>query len=306
MMIKRTLYFENPAYLHTANKQLCIDCRSEDVKEYKAESRVPIEDIGVCVLDNPQITISHGAINRLLANNCAVMFCDDRHIPSGLLLPLVGNETQSERHRAQVEAKLPMRKRLWAQTVQAKIFNQAAMLTMAGYDNGALLRFANSVKSGDAGNLEGRAAARYWKVIFKSMGVEGVTRDREGEPPNNMLNYGYAVLRAVIARALVGSGLLPSLGVHHRNRYNPYCLADDAMEPYRPFVDMLVYRYVAVHGAPMQLGKDEKKLLLGLPVMDVKIDGEKSPLMVAAQRTSASLAACYLNEKRNILYPVFG
>lgn len=307
-MIKRTLCFSNPAYLSLKNAQMVIklpEVEKADVAELiKAEAvrTIPIEDIGVVVLDNRQITITQGLAEALLENNCAIITCDSAHLPVGLMLPLCGNTTQSERFRAQIDASLPLKKQLWQQTVQCKIRNQAAVLQNtrnAIVKN--MLVWAGDVKSGDSDNLEGRAAAYYWRNLFPD--ILGFTRDREGVPPNNLLNYGYAILRAVVARALVGSGLLPTLGIHHHNRYNAYCLADDIMEPYRPYVDALVCRLVADGHITEELTVELKRELLQIPTLDVVINGKRSPLMVAVSTTTASLQKCYAGEIRKIVYP---
>ncbi|MGM9817751.1 MAG: type II CRISPR-associated endonuclease Cas1 [Paludibacteraceae bacterium] len=307
-MIKRTLCFSNPAYLSLKNAQLVIklpEVEKADVGELiKAEAvrTIPIEDIGVVVLDNRQITITQGLAEALLENNCAIITCDSAHLPVGLMLPLCGNTTQSERFRAQIDASLPLKKQLWQQTVQCKIRNQAAVLQNtrnAIVKN--MLVWAGDVKSGDSDNLEGRAAAYYWRNLFPD--ILGFTRDREGVPPNNLLNYGYAILRAVVARALVGSGLLPTLGIHHHNRYNAYCLADDIMEPYRPYVDALVCRLVADGHVTEELSVELKRELLQIPTLDVVINGKRSPLMIAVSTTTASLQKCYAGEIRKIVYP---
>ena len=310
-MIKKTLYFENPAYLSLKNKQLVIKLpeveKSDTLPEsFKAESikTIPIEDIGVVILDNKQITLSHGLIEALLENNCALITCGSNRMPVGLLLPLEGNTVQSERFTAQIEASLPLKKQLWQQTVQAKITNQAYVLqTMRNQPVKNMQKWANEVRSGDSDNLEGRAAAFYWKNLFPDR--EDFVRGREEAPPNNLLNYGYAVLRAVIARSLVASGLLPTLGIHHHNRYNAYCLADDIMEPYRPFVDKLVVEIVDSGMNYEELSKEIKIKLLNIPVLDVVINGQRSPLMIAAGQTTSSLAKCYLGENRKIIYPDF-
>lgn len=307
-MIKRTLCFSNPAYLSLKNAQLVIklpEVEKADVAELiKAEAvrTIPIEDIGVVVLDNRQITITQGLVEALLENNCAIITCDSAHLPVGLMLPLCGNTTQSERFRAQIDASLPLKKQLWQQTVQCKIRNQAAVLQNtrnAIVKN--MLVWAGDVKSGDSDNLEGRAAAYYWRNLFPD--ILGFTRDREGVPPNNLLNYGYAILRAVVARALVGSGLLPTLGIHHHNRYNAYCLADDIMEPYRPYVDALVCQLVADGHITEELTVELKRELLQIPTLDVVINGKRSPLMVAVGQTTASLYRCFSGEQRKIVYP---
>ena len=310
-MIKRTLYFGNPAYLSLKNSQLVIklpEVEKNDTlpKSFKSESvqTIPIEDIGVIVIDNKQITFTSGLMEALLSNNCAVITCNSRSMPHGLLLPLERNTIQSERFMTQIEASLPLKKQLWQQTIQAKIMNQAHVLnTMRGEVVKNMLKWVGDVKSGDSDNLEGRAAAYYWKNMFPE--IEDFTRGREGVPPNNLLNYGYAILRAVLARALVGSGLLPTFGIHHHNRYNAYCLADDIMEPYRPFVDKLVLEIIESKVDIIELTKETKAKLLQIPVLDVKINGQRSPLMIAAGQTTASLAKCYNGELRKVAYPSF-
>jgi CRISPR-associated protein Cas1 len=243
-------------------------------------------------------------MEALLDNNCALITCDSQSMPQGLMLPLERNTTQSERFTAQIEASLPLKKQLWQQTVSAKIANQAHVLKMCRKEEVRnMLKWANDVKSGDSENLEGRAAAYYWKILFAD--IEGFTRGREGVPPNNLLNYGYAILRAVVARSLVASGLLPTLGIHHHNRYNAYCLADDIMEPYQPFVDKLVAEIVDAGEKIEDLSKEIKVKLLNIPVLDVMINERRSPLMVAVGYTTASLAKCYLGELRKISYPEF-
>ena len=297
-MIKRTLYFGNPAYLKTKNEQLVFE--SIDDGETKT---LPIEDIGVLIIDHQQITITQALIAKLLENNVALITCDGRHHPTGLLLNLDGNTLQSRKFQAQVEATLPLKKQLWQQTVSAKIDNQACMLESVQVGAKNLRNWAQEVKSGDSDNHEAVAAAYYWKNIFAI--YTDFRRDPEGEPPNNLLNYGYAILRAVTARNLVASGLLPTLGIFHKNQYNAYCLADDVMEPYRPFVDKVVWDIVRMNGKFLELGPDMKKQLLGIPAMDVIINGEKSPLMVAVQKTTASLAKCFEGKTRKIIYPEF-
>ncbi len=250
-MIKKTLCFSNPIYLSLRNAQLVLHIPEvennktlpEAIKK-EAERTIPIEDIGVVILDNRRITITSGAMEALLENNCAVITCNQKSMPVGLLLPLCGNTTQNERFRSQLEASLPF--------------------------------------------------AYYWKNVFTT--YPNFVRDREGTPPNNLLNYGYAILRAIIARALVGSGLLPTLGIHHHNRYNAYCLADDIMEPYRPYVDQLVLDIIQCNLEISDITRDLKMQLLGIPMLDVVINGKRSPLMIAAQQTTASLAKCFAGE----------
>lgn len=313
-MIKKTLYFGNPAYLSLRMGQMVIKLPEVESNELlpeimkkQAEITKPIEDIGVVVLDNRRITITQGLLEALLENNCAVITCDNHSLPVGLMLPLYGNSTQNERFRFQLDASQPLRKQLWQQTIKAKIENQAAVLSAcSGMPIKNMKRWADYVRSGDPDNVEGHAAAYYWRYFFNNItGLENFTRNREGMAPNNLLNYGYAILRAVVARALVTSGLLPTLGIHHHNRYNAYCLADDIMEPYRPYVDELVFAIVKEQGVDnLQLTTTLKAQLLSIPTLDVVIGGKRSPLMVAATQTTASLYKCFSGELRRIAYPV--
>lgn len=305
-MIKKTLYFGTPIYLSLRNAQLVLrkpdaDKLEESFKQ-DAERTIPVEDIGVVVLDNRRITITTGAMEALLANNCAIITCDSTDLPVGLMLPLCGNTTQSERFRTQIDASLPLKKQLWQQTVRQKILNQATVLSK---NTGAIVKnmqvWANEVRSGDPDNFEARAAAYYWRNLFPTL--PNFVRGREGDPPNNLLNYGYAILRACVARGLVGSGLLPTLGIHHHNRYNAYCLADDIMEPYHPYVDDLVINIMQQYPDYSELTRSIKAALLTIPSLDVTLDGQRSPLMIAVGQTTASLAKCFNGELRKIAYP---
>lgn len=308
-MIKKTLYFGNPTYLSLQNGQMVIklpevEGSSSLPDSFKKQSVVtkPIEDIGLVVLDNRQITITSGLLEALLENKSSVITCDSKSMPVGLMLPLYGNIVQNERFREQLDASLPLKKQLWQQTIRAKILNQHAVLETCLKDKFKCMQvWADDVKSGDSENMEARAAAFYWKTLFGH--ISGFTRDRDGIYPNNLLNYGYAILRAVIARALVSSGLLPTLGIHHHNRYNAYCLADDIMEPYRPYVDELVFRLVKQYKESEELSKELKRELLTIPTIDVVINGKRSPLMIAASQTTASLYKCFSGELRKIIYP---
>lgn len=307
-MIKRTLCFSNPTYLSLRQMQMLIRfpeiINQEGIPQKlkdEAQVTIPVEDIGVVVLDHKQITITQGLMAALLDNNCAIVTCDDRHMPIGLHLPLMGNSIQNERFRAQLDASLPLQKQLWQQTVQQKILNQAAILQSIGVEQRNMQAWARDVRSGDGDNLEGRAAAYYWKNIFPSL--PDFVRGKEEDPPNNLLNYGYAIVRAVIARSLVSAGLLPTLGIHHHNRYNAYCLADDIMEPYRPYVDKAVIDIMQSGVDYSELSTDIKRSLLGIPVMEVVINGTRSPLMTAAQTTANSLVKCFTGEMRKLIYP---
>ena len=298
-MIKRTLYFGNPAYLSLKLEQLVV--RMPDSQDNMETVRtIPIEDIGILILDHKQITITQGLIEKLLDNNCALITCSSSHLPTGLMLPLYGNTIQNERFRYQLDASLPLRKQLWQQTIQAKISNQAALLKYAtGSIHKNMQVWATEVRSGDSANMEARAAAYYWKTLFHD--IDGFVRGRDEDEPNNLLNYGYAIVRAIIARALVSSGLLPTLGIHHHNRYNAYCLADDIMEPYRPYVDKIVFD-ICMWGEAFKLTPGLKRELLSIPTIDVIINDKRSPLMVAVSTTTASLVKCFTGEMRKILY----
>ena len=296
-MIKRTLFFGNPAYLSTKDNQLVL--KYPDSEE---EKNIPIEDLGFVVLEHPQITITNGLLMKLAQNKTAVITCDSQHLPCSFFQPLVGHSEQTERMHYQLNASLPLKKQLWQQTVTLKITNQANHFLARGKNALRLKRYAKDVRSGDFGNEEALAAAFYFQNLFD---IEGFSRNQKDIAPNNLLNYGYAILRAVAARAIVSSGLLPSVGIFHRNKYNPFCLADDIMEPYRPFVDALVYDIVESGCNIEELNRNIKSNLLLIPAIDVVIDGKQSPLMNAMSRTTASLYDCFEGSRRKILYPEF-
>lgn len=320
-MIKRTLYFGSDAYLHTKQNQLVVKFPDSN----REDATVPIEDIGVIILDAFRLSISQNLITKLIHNNVALISCDERHMPQGLMLNLDGNTLQQERFKIQLEVSLPLKKQLWQQTIKAKIGNQLGLLlklkqtqsvalssnkdTLPDFEN--MRYWQRSVRSGDPDNYEARAAAFYWARIF-TQEIDDFKRGRFEAEPNNLLNYGYAILRAVTARSLVASGLLPTFGIHHHNKYNAYALADDIMEPYRPFVDEIVkemvekYYPLVAQGEELELMPEIKKELLQIPAIDVIIDEEKSPLMIAMQRTTASLFQCFAGNSRKILYPVIG
>lgn len=309
-MIKRTLYFGNPSFLSLRNNQLLVRLPAiednpdlpEDFQK-KAVATIPIEDIGILILDNQQVTITQAVLSALQENNTAVIICGKTHHPNGLLLPLDVHNIQHERFTFQIESSLPLKKQLWQQTVRCKILNQSSLLDQVGVDTLYMKGLAESIKSGDTGNNEAKAALYYWNHLFP-FGLM-FSRKREGDPPNNLLNYGYAILRAITARCLVGSGLLPTLGIHHSNKYNAYCLADDIMEPYRPFVDKVV-RTIVLSGEPIdELSTELKKKLLVIPTITINMLGEKSVLEVAMHRTTSSLAHCFTGDVKKIIYPEF-
>lgn len=293
-MIKRTIYISNPAHLKLKNQQLLVQEPLGDIK-----GSVPIEDMAILMLDHYQITFSTQLLTFLQGKGVAVITCDAHHLPFGITLPLYGHSEHSERVKYQLEASEPLKKQLWKQTTIQKIKNQQAVLQLFAKPAAGMDAYWQATQSGDATNTEGKAAQFYWKHLFPDF-----TRERFGSSENSLLNFGYAVLRSMVARALVSTGLLPVLGIFHRNKYNPYCLADDIMEPYRPFVDKMVVNYLENHPCPETLNKEVKAYLLGIATQDVWIDGSQRPLMVALTTTTASLHKCYTGELRSIKYPV--
>lgn len=293
-MLNRTLFFSNPYQLSIKLGQLEIADKATGVIR-----TAPIEDLGYVIFDNREITFTQSVLSELAANNTAVIICDSKHHPASMMFHLDTNQVQNERFRAQVAAGEPLKKQLWQQTIKAKIKNQAAMLKHVGKNDEPLLHLATQVKSGDITNQEAQASRRYWNQLFGA----GFVREREGMPPNPSLNYGYAILRAAVARALCGSGLLPTLGIFHRNKYNHYCLADDIMEPYRPFVDKAVWEQKEKYADYHNLNKERKAELLSILGSDVIMGEEKSPMAVAISQTTASLAGCFAGEQQKIVYP---
>lgn len=293
-MLKRTLYFTKPGKLSVKNKQLVVDIKGEEQAK-----TVPIEDIGFMLIEHMQITLSMPLIEELMNHNVAVIFCNSKHHPQSMLISMEGNHQQTEIYRQQVAASEPLKKNLWKQTIVAKIENQAKVLEKLGLDSNPLPHLARQVKSGDTDNREGMAARLYWKKLFG----EDFIRERYGEWPNALLNYGYIILRAAVARALTGSGLLPSFGIFHSNRYNAFCLADDMMEPYRPFVDMAVWDICQKYPDTDLVEKEIKAEILEILSSDVAMKKQTRPLMIAITHTTASLAGCFTGTKKQIEFP---
>lgn len=295
-MLKRTLFISNPYHLSVKNKQLIVT-----PKNGLPGKTVPIEDIGFLIMEHPQISFTLKLMEELTENSVAVVFCDSKHMPSSMTLPLDAHHIQNELFREQINATEPLKKNLWKQTIEMKISNQARLLDKLNKKSTQLKTLAKTVKSGDVDNREGYAARMYWIALLG----QGFIRDRYGYPPNPFLNYGYILLRSAVARALSGSGLLATLGIHHHNRYNAFCLADDIMEPYRPYVDEIVFAMNKMWPDTIMLEKEHKAKLLELMVADVRIGENRRPLMVALSQTTASLARCFIGETRKIVYPVF-
>lgn len=293
-MLKRTLFFSTPFCLSLKDNQMVVNA-----KQMPEEKRtIPIEDIGLVVLEHQQINITLPLLNALSDNNVAVIICGKDYMPNAMLMNLDSNKTQGESFRVQIEASEPLKKGLWKQVVEAKIRNQAALLNKLGKDGDKLKPYYSNVKSGDSDNREGIAAKIYWNELFG----DDFVRSREGPEPNNLLNYGYTLLRAAVARALMGSGLLPALGIFHRNRYNAFPLADDIMEPYRPYVDEIVY-HMHVNGIN-KLDKEAKSGLLNLLFADTVFSKVTRPLEVGLTTTTSSLAKCYMGTVKKISYPL--
>ena len=292
-MIKQTLMFTSPVALSLRYGQLVVTSKDKD----KSLTR-PIEDIGYIVIDNPMISITMPLLNALCKNNVAVIFCDEKQMPLSMLMPLEANSTLQESYRCQIEASAPLKKQMWKQLVEAKIKNQATLLERMGKDGNVLKPFYMNVKSGDSDNREGAAARIYWSRLFD----DGFKRDRDGIPPNVLLNYGYTVLRAAVARAIVGSGLYPAFGIFHRNRYNAFPLADDLMEPYRPFVDEIVVNLSKDNGVG-ELDKQTKAAILRLLFTDVRIGKVTRPLEVALSITTASMVKMVKGDVQKLSLP---
>lgn len=295
-MVKRTLHFSNPAHLSTRNQQLVVELKDDE----RTTKTIPIEDLGIIVLEHPQITFTANLLEQLMQQQVAVITCDSKYMPSGMFLPLDGHSEQTERIRTQLESSLPLKKQLWQQTVRSKIMNQAMVLEKLGVPNQRLLHLQNDVLSGDTSNCEAQAASHYWGKIYGGNFVRSQDRDT----PNAQLNYGYAILRSVVARALTASGMLPAIGIHHRNKYNAFCLADDIMEPYRPYVDWKVLHLPGINDPDQEgLTREQKIELLKLPQTDVFIGEVQRPLFHAVSITTASLYRCFEGTQRKITYP---
>ena len=290
-MLKKTILLENKASLSAKNLQLVI-------KSEIRESTIPIEDIGFLVIDNPEIFLSIPALNLLIENNTSVIICNSNHLPNGMFLNLNSHHIQQEIFKNQIDATQPLKKQLWQQTIVEKIKNQGLLLETITGNKNSLEFLASKVLSGDTTNMEGVAASQYWKSFFDM----DFKRERFGNYPNNFLNYGYAILRAATARALSGSGLLNTLGIHHKSKYNAFALADDIMEPFRPIVDEKVFEIMQNY-EEQELNTKIKSELLQILTRTVYFKEEKSPLMVALQKTASSLQQCYTGDRKKIKYP---
>ena len=293
-MLKRTLVFSNPMSLSLKNCQLVLAFK--DVPDNKMT--IPIEDIGVVIIENQQVSITIPLMNALIEGNVQVVVCNDRGMPSAMLQSFEGNNLQGENLRNQIDAGEVLKKQLWKQIVEAKIRNQAALLNKVGQEGSILKQYYQNVKSGDTDNREGIAARMYFSELFG----ESFIRDRTLSGINALLNYGYTILRAATARALVSSGLLPAIGIFHHNRSNAFPLADDIMEPYRPYVDEIVYD-LTMQGK-QELTKDVKAELIQVLYADTQFSKVTRPLSVGLSLTSSSLSKCYAKENTRLSLPI--
>lgn len=290
-MLKKSILLENKTSLTTKNYQLVI-------KTETREATIAIEDIGFLVLDHAEIYLSIPALNLLIENNTSVIVCNKNHLPNGMFLNLNSHHIQQEIFKNQINASVPLKKQLWQQTIVEKISNQGILLQLITCKKNNFDFLASKVLSGDTTNMEGVAANFYWKTFFEF----DFKRERFGDYPNNFLNYGYALLRASTARALSGSGLLNTLGIHHKSKYNAFALADDIMEPFRPIVDEKVFE-IMQNFEEQELTTKIKSELIQLLTRIVYFEEEKSPLMVALQKTASSLQQCYTGQRKKIKYP---
>lgn len=277
-MLKRTIYISTDLKVSVKNAQLILADKSNGVEV----SKIPIEDMAFLIIDNKLVNITIPALNELVENNVGVLICNEKGMPNMMVSPLESNTLQGQRYRIQLDATLPAKKSIWQQLITAKIKNQSMLLNYLNLEGDVLKPYYRNVKSGDSDNREGVAARIYWSMLFG----KGFIRSRDGLPPNNLLNYGYSILRAATARAIVGAGLLPALGVHHRNRSNAYPLADDFMEPFRPFVDNVVYN-MTVNGIT-ELSKGAKAELIQVLYSDTVVGRKMHPLSIALEMLCTS------------------
>ena len=292
-MIKRVIDISDVAYIHLKYQQLLIDKKSKTI------GQVAIEDLGVLILQHPAIVLTQQVIIACQKNKVVIVFCDDKHLPYSVILPIGESHTLHNKIlKQQIAISESTRKRLWKQIVQHKIKEQMRTLAILDKSTIRLNRLVTQVKTGDSGNCEAVAAQAYWKLLF---GKE-FRRDVDLDGINSLLNYGYSIVRAMVARSICGAGLHPAIGLFHKNQYNALCLADDVMEPFRPWVDLVVYKMV--EKGEVSINKQSKKELLGLLNEAVQYDRKKMPFMVALHLLMADLKRCYTNMQKNLLYPL--
>lgn len=283
-----------PVRLNVSLDRLSIE------REAKEPLTIPFDEVGVLVAAHRQVALTQAVLSRLMTHGGVYVACDEKSMPIGMMMPLTGHHLQAERFQQQAEVSLPTKKRLWQQLIEAKVKAQAGLLRDLYRDDAGLLALSEKVRSGDPDNIEGLASRRYWPVLF---GDPSFHRDRDAGDQNRLLNYGYAVLRATIARAICASGLHPSLGLHHHNRYDAFCLADDVMEPFRPLVDRVVVGIVSGQGPEAPLDRENKSALIGAIMGRYEIEGETRSLFDVAAKTTASLAKVFAGESKDLALP---
>ena len=294
-MIKRIIEISRAkTYLSVRYGQLVIKRNGEQI------SSIPCEDIGVLLVDHSGITYTHSVFTELLKCGAAVVLCSNNHHPAGMLLPIESNSVQTERFRKQIEAKEPLKKQLWKQIIRKKIKHQAKLVGKDSDVYKPLMTLRDRVRSGDPNNIEAQASKKFWRAYLQGTKFR---RNIDGLPPNNLLNYGYMVIRAAVARALCSAGLLPSLGIHHRNRYNAFCLADDMIEPFRGFVESKVRQICEQQSIIDELDQGTKAAILEVLYEPVTIAGFSGPLLVGLHRTMASLQRCFAREQKELELP---
>ncbi len=293
-MIKRIVDISEPAYLHLKNNQLQIEHQGQVV------GQVPVEDLGVLILQHPAVVMTQALLVACQLNNVVTILCDAQHLPYSALLPISeGNKLHTKELKLQISAKKTTKNRLWKQVVRQKIEQQAETLSQLGRRSVAVERLSRKVKSGDKENYEAQAAQKYWRLL---MGKE-FRRNPKAEGVNALLNYGYAIIRALVARAVVASGLHPSLGIHHHNQYNSLCLADDLMEPFRPWVDYRVHKMVEDKQVVV-VDTEAKQMLLGILGETVLLSGKPMSFMVASHQLMAQLKRAYRDRNLDLIYPM--
>ncbi len=260
--------------------------------------RVPLDDVAAVIANAHGLTYTNNALVELSERGIPVVLCGRNHMPAAIVWPVDSHHVQTGRMNDQVAASLPLKKRLWAQVVRAKILAQGGSLAAAGAPSGGFYLLSRKVRSGDPDNVEAEAARRYWQLLF---GPE-FRRDADAGGINGMLNYGYAVLRAGVARAVMAAGLHPGFGLMHSNRSNPMVLVDDLMEPFRPTVDREVRRLVS--RGVTEVDKDSKAELARIMIIDLPTALGLSPLMTCAERLAQSLARAYAGDGDELDLPI--
>lgn len=293
-MIKRTLFISSPMKLFVEHD--CLQLENLDTGD---KHQVPLIDIGIIEFDHHTILLNNYLLKKAAELGIIIINCDKFHNPVGIFSPLFTNTLHTKVLKMQFEMKKPLKNQIWKELIKSKIENQSDLLNYFNKDYTLIEQLAKEVKSNDNTMREGVAASYYWKYLLGSY----FKRERLGNPPNSFLNYGYTLIRSVITRALVSSGLHPSVGVHHKNQYNHYCLADDLIEPYRIFCDKLVYENIDKFGQKEELEKEDKVKLLELINTETLIDGKVYPLQLAVKETVVSYLRSIENNKVDLKLP---